>query len=171
MDDQLKDLLGLLFQRADAMQTFWNFYAGAVTIVIGVVTAGKAEWLNRTACAGLSLAFVVFAAGNFASLDAVRRQREALAQIAMARIASTAPPKTADRPTQPAAPGPPPATAASPPEPQASLKKVVEAVKPPTLLELYLFHGALDAVTLGALWGIPAARRRHERVARVGGRG
>ena len=39
---ELRDLLGFLFQRADATQ----FYVGAVTAVLALVTAGRAEWLN-----------------------------------------------------------------------------------------------------------------------------
>ncbi len=46
LEDELKDLLGFLFQRADATQIFWNFYVGAVTGVLALVTAGRAEWLN-----------------------------------------------------------------------------------------------------------------------------
>ena len=56
MPIELKDLLSFLFQRADAMQTFWNFYAGAVTAVLGVVTAGKSDWLNRWVSAALTAA-------------------------------------------------------------------------------------------------------------------
>jgi hypothetical protein len=134
MNSELKDVLGLLFQRADAMQTFWNFYAGAVTAALGVVTAGRAQWLNRAVCAGLTAAFVVFAIGNFVSLNAVRAQRAALMRVAE---------KTKGY--------------------DDAVRGVVVAVKPPDPWELWLFHGALDAATIAAIWGIPLARRRHER--------
>jgi hypothetical protein len=136
MDGELKDLLGILFQRADAMQTCWNFYAGAVTAALGVVTAGKSRWLNRTVCAGLTAAFVVFAVGNFISLNAVRRQRAALVTLAEARIARV---QDAARPAE-AGKG-------------SALRELVKAVAPPTPRQLWLFHGALDPATIAAIWG------------------
>jgi hypothetical protein len=73
MEEGWKDLLALLFQRADATQTFWNFYAGAVAAVPAFVTAGRPEWLNR---------FLVFVAGNLSARDAVRQQRHQLTALA-----------------------------------------------------------------------------------------
>ena len=141
MPIELKDLLSFLFQRADAMQTFWNFYAGAVTAVLGVVTAGKSEWLNRWVSAALTAAFLLFAVGNFISLDAVRRQRAALIDVALSSSGALA------------------------------VRDVVTAVRPPTAGQLRLFHGALDVATLIAIWGIPLARRRYERAGRATSRG
>lgn len=145
MDGELKDLLGMLFQRVDAIQTFWNFCAGAVTATLGVVSAGKSRWLNRTVCAGLTAAFVVFAVGNFISLNAVRRQRAALVTLAEARTARV---QDAARPAE-AGKGP-------------ALQELVKAVALPTPRQLWLFHGAPDAATIAAIWRIPLARRRYE---------
>ena len=51
--------------------------------MLGVVTAGKSDWLNRGVSAALTAAFLLFAVGNFISLDAVRRQRAALVDVAL----------------------------------------------------------------------------------------
>lgn len=140
MDDTLKQLLAFMFQRADATQTFWNFYAGAVTAVLGLVTAGKAEWLNRWVCLGITFAFLVFAVGNFIALDAVRAQRQELMNVAKAVKG------------------------------YAQMENVVAAVRPPTKQQLRLFHGALDVGTVVAIWGVPIARRRYELTSRSRGR-
>jgi len=140
MDDELKQLLAFLFQRADATQTFWNFYAGAVTAALGLVTAGKSEWLNRWVCAGLTVAFVVFAVGNFIALDAMRAQRQELMEVAKEVKG------------------------------YSRIERVVTAVRPPTKEQLRLFHGALDLGTVGAIWGVPIARRRYELTTRSRGR-
>jgi len=134
IDEELRQLLAFLFQRADATQTFWNFYVGVATAALGIVTAGKAEWLNRWVCSGLTVAFAVFALGNFAALDAMRAQRQEL--IAVAKDMKG----------------------------YSRVEKVVDAVRPPTKEELRLFHGALDLGIVLAIWGVPIARRRHERV-------
>jgi hypothetical protein len=140
MEGDLKDLLGFLFQRADATQTFWNFYVGAVTAVLALVTAGRAEWLNRWVCLGLTAVFLVFAAGNFRALDSVRSQREQLIDVARQV-------KGYER-----------------------VEKVVMAVRPPSPGTLYVFHGSLDVAVIVAIWGIPFARRRHELAGRPRGR-
>jgi hypothetical protein len=136
VESELKELLGFLFQRADATQTFWNFYAGAVTAVLGLVTAGKPAWLNVWVRSGITAAFLVFAVANFAALNSIRTQRDELMAVA------------------------------SEMKGYSRIAKVVAAVKPATKWELRGFHGALDVAVVIAIWGIPFARRRYELTSR-----
>jgi ABC-type nitrate/sulfonate/bicarbonate transport system permease component len=39
--DHPKDILSFVFQRADATQTFWNFFATVATAILGFVAAAK----------------------------------------------------------------------------------------------------------------------------------
>lgn len=57
----IKKVLEFLFQRADATQTFWNLYIGAVTTTLGLLTAAKVEWFRREVCIALTFVFAVFA--------------------------------------------------------------------------------------------------------------
>lgn len=72
MDTQ--QALSFLFQRADATQTFWNFYATTATALLAFLAAAKAKWINRTVCMVLMVGFVVFAGANYWALDQVRAQ-------------------------------------------------------------------------------------------------
>ena len=141
MEPDLKELLSFLFQRADATQTFWNFYIGAVSAVLGLVTAGKPNWLNVWVRSVITAAFLVFAAANFVALDSVCTLREELMMVASKMKGYT------------------------------QIAKVVEAVKPPAKYVLRGFHGALDVAVVIAIWGIPFARRRYELTSRSKGHG
>ena len=79
---EIKEVLEFLFQRADANQTFWNFYSLAATTILGIVTATNIGWLRREARVGLIAVFIIFAVANFDSLDRVRRQRGGLVKMA-----------------------------------------------------------------------------------------
>jgi hypothetical protein len=73
-----KDILSFVFQRADATQTFWNFFATVATAILGFVAAAKTEWLNRITRSVLTLGFAIFAFANFQALNVTRVQVEQL---------------------------------------------------------------------------------------------
>lgn len=74
----VQDAMSFLFQRADAMLTFWNFYIVVSTAILGFLSAAKAEWLSNLLCFLLTVAFVLFATGNLSALVQVQEQWDAL---------------------------------------------------------------------------------------------
>jgi len=128
----IKDILEFLFQRADATQTFWNLYIGAVTTTLGLLTASKVEWLKREVCIALAFVFAVFALSNLSSLDAVRQQRDGLVKVAE-----------------------------SAPEFREDLyRPILDAVSPPGKIALRVFHSIFDLFVITAIWFVPLRRRR-----------
>jgi len=128
----IKEVLEFLFQRADATQTFWNLYIGAVTTTLGLLTAAKVEWLRREVCTALTFVFAVFALSNLSSLDAVRGQREGLVKLA-----------------------------ASAAEFREDLyRPILDSVSPPDRIALIVFHSIFDLFVIAAIWLVPMFRRR-----------
>ncbi len=130
----IADVFGLLFQRADATQTFWNLYLGVVTVIVGVLTA-KPDWFRREVRIALTCAFVVFAVSNFLALDQVRQQRESLAQAAIYAQGFQA-----------AIHGP-----------------LLESAAPPSRIKLRSFHFVLDLFVVVAIWYVPVYRSKQQR--------
>ena len=128
----IKEVLEFLFQRADAMQTFWNLYIGSVTTTLGLLTAAKVEWLKREVCIALTFVFAVFALSNLSSLDAVRGQRDELVKLAV-----------------------------SVPEFHEELyRPILDSVSPPDKIALIVFHSIFDLFVIAAIWLVPLFRRR-----------
>ena len=130
MDTQ--QALSFLFQRADATQTFWNFYATTATALLAFLAAAKAKWINRTVCMVLMVGFIVFAGANYWALDQVRAQRAALTSLI---------PKL--------------------PSYQPFLDDLIESANPPSAWGLRLFRGVLDCAVVSLIWAIPNIRQRY----------
>lgn len=129
---EIQDALSFLFQRTDATQTFWNFYATVATALLAFLAAAKAPWINKFVCAVLTIGFLVFAAANFGALSQTITQRAALVSL-IPKLESYDP----------------------------ALRDVIESAKPPTACGLTLFHGALDTVVVALIWIIPYIRKRY----------
>jgi len=129
---EINDALSFLFQRADATQTFWNFYITIATALLTFLAAGKTQWINKKVCAVLTVGFLVFAFANFGAVDQVRGQRAALISL-IPKLDSYDP----------------------------CFKAVIESTKPPTASDLKLFHGTLDGIVVALIWIIPYIRQRN----------
>jgi heme/copper-type cytochrome/quinol oxidase subunit 4 len=79
---ELKDVVTLYFERANAMQTFWSFY---ITIILALLAFFSSAKLGKKAVQVgviLSLAFAFFAAVNlWGGLREVTHQRKAVADL------------------------------------------------------------------------------------------
>src|SRR5579863_4366799 len=74
---EVKDMLPIFFERANAAQTLWTLY---VTIILGLLAfIGSAKLTRPKLVASLlSIIFLIFAAVNLSALCAVTAQRLAL---------------------------------------------------------------------------------------------
>jgi hypothetical protein len=124
--------MSFLFQRADSISTFWNFYIVLSTAILGFLSAAKVEWLNNFLCFLLSLAFVLFAVGNLFAIIQVHGQWEALVKLV---------------PTLEGY--------------YNSLAPLVESAKPVERDTLIMFHLFLDITVVSFIWIIALIRRKH----------
>ncbi len=75
------DTLKLLFDRADALNGYWNLYIAVALGVLGLMASGKSFAHLRQTKALLTIAFVVFALSNLEVLIATNEQRRAIAAL------------------------------------------------------------------------------------------
>src|SRR5258706_11085843 len=79
--DHDMDTLKLLFDRADALNGYWNLYIAVALGVLGLMASGKSFAHLRQTKALLTIAFVVFALSNLEVLIATNEQRRAIAAL------------------------------------------------------------------------------------------
>jgi hypothetical protein len=126
-----KDLLGMLFERGNAMQTLWGFY---ITVSATLLAFFGSAQRSRIVAVVLSIAFVAFAYVNGKGIHDIGVERQALFQILRA-----SPPDGSNNDLWSSAPR------------QAKLD-LVNASEPPTPCALAAFHFAGDVTVLIALW-------------------
>ncbi|MGC1495499.1 MAG: hypothetical protein WA790_06805 [Sulfitobacter sp.] len=78
MDEQDFQFLKLLIERASYMNTYWNFFIGVSSAIIGILASGKNFTRNSGLKAILVLVFIVFAISNFGAISSLVDQRHAL---------------------------------------------------------------------------------------------
>ncbi|MDA5555145.1 hypothetical protein [Shimia sp. MMG029] len=71
-------LLELLIERGSYMNTYWNFFIGVSSALVGILASGKNFTKNATLKVVLVLVFIVFAASNFEAISSLVQQRHAL---------------------------------------------------------------------------------------------
>jgi hypothetical protein len=128
-----KDLLGMLFERGNAMQTFWGFY---ITVSAALLAFFGSAERSITVALVLSFAFVAFAYVNGKGMYDIARQRQAVFDL----LHSFRPP-----------PADGDAWLSSTTSPEAK-RDLVAASKPPKPNSVAAFHVASDVIVLIALW-------------------
>ena len=131
---EFKDLVSLYFERANAMQIFWNFY---VTIVLGLIVffgSVKPSRSTTRVAAILSVAFVVFACVNLKAILGVTQQR----CVAASLVRSSHSDKATD---------------------QAAIAAIAKSLDPPTKGGVERLHISVDLLTLAAVWSLALRKR------------
>ncbi|MEA2345041.1 MAG: hypothetical protein QOF63_3210 [Thermoanaerobaculia bacterium] len=126
-----KELLTMLFERGNAMQSFWGFY---ITVAGALLAFFGSAQRSKNLAIALSLLFVAFAAVNGNGMYDIARQRHSIFQIMIAK---------------PTAPNDDWLSATS----SAKNKRdLICASQPPTPLGVAAFHIASDLGVLAAIW-------------------
>ena len=124
-----RQLVELLASRSGAWNSLWTLFYTVGAAVVGVVASGKLLARRRTAASLLAAAgFLVFAAGNYAALEDVRKQRQALVEFATLKANEERSPQIA---------------------------AVAAASTPPKRSSLRLYHWSLRAFVVALLVVIP----------------
>ena len=126
-----KDLLGMLFERANAMQTLWGFY---ITVSATLLAFFGSAQRSRIVALVLSIAFVAFAYVNGKGIHDIGKERQALFQIL-----GSVHPLASDNDAW---------SSVSP----KSKSDLISASEPPSAYGLAAFHLASDITVLIALW-------------------
>jgi hypothetical protein len=125
------EILSFLFQRADAMQAFWNFYIAVSTAVLAFLAAAKKGWLNKIICIALTFGFAIFAIANLWAIVQVCAQREALITFIYQLEGF-----------------------------DQRLVPVIESTRPPYIALLVPFHAFLDIAIITLIWKVALYRRK-----------
>lgn len=129
-----KELIGLLSERSAAWNALWTIFYTVSAAIVTLIASGKLlpkyRWAASTIAA---LGFLLFAAGNYRSLDELRIQREGVVQYVKE--------KTQDTP---------------------SISAVADASIPPTRIDLRLYHWGLCGFVVVLLFAIPAFQKAPE---------
>ena len=125
---EFADLLTKAFERSDALQAYWAFYA---TIVLGTLAflSSKLPSSRRISFGVIfSFAFAVVALANLEALSDVTRQRQAIQALLHKRVDDSS-------------------------EPQKSeYRLLLETVRPASLARVRTAHFGGDLLTILAIW-------------------
>jgi hypothetical protein len=130
---ELRDLIGLYFERSNAMQTYWNFYITVILALIAFFGSAKPSAKTKYLAGILTLAFIMFAVVNYDALNDVTRQR--ITAKALIEEAAKQPQASAQ---------------ALPNESVFSALK--DKLNPPTEGQLLLVHGLGDLFAIAGIW-------------------
>ncbi len=137
----LSELVSLLLERGNAMQSFWGFY---ITVSLGLIAFFGSAKRPRRLAALVSLTFVAFAYVNADGMTDIARQREFLWKQLDAFSAVS------------------PAASAATAEGSLSEARfaagIKDVTKPPDSCEVLRFHIGCDIVVLAALWFLTLRR-------------
>ena len=75
------ELLKLVFERAEALNDYWNLYIAVSLGVLGLMASGKPFTRELTTKRLLTIGFIVFAGSNLNVLYSTNLQREALVAL------------------------------------------------------------------------------------------
>ncbi len=128
---QPKEVLTILFERGNAMQTFWGFY---ITVAFGLIAFFGSGARSLPLTVLLSLGFIAFAIVNCDGMYGIARQRAVLFQL----LAKPLPASDASRETQ---------TSFIPDG------ELLNASSPPNPRSVVAFHVFVDLVVLVGVWG------------------
>jgi hypothetical protein len=73
----LKDLLPIIFERSNAMQTFWNFQIVVIFVLLGFITTARVA-SQPSVKVIMTIGYVIFALVNLEALVSVTEQRKIL---------------------------------------------------------------------------------------------
>jgi hypothetical protein len=84
----IKDLLPIIFERSNAMQTFWNFQITVIFGPLGFITTARATARQESVNVLLTVGYVMFALVNLEALMSVTKQRWILVDVDLAKLPS-----------------------------------------------------------------------------------
>ena len=130
---ELKELLPIIFERSNAMQTFWNFQIIVIFGLLGFVTTARATARQASVKVMLTVGYLMFALVNLEALLAVTKQRWILVGAALPKLPSEG--VLADF--------------------KAPFLFVENPLSPPYLVAVIILHLLADAFLVGAIWVFP----------------
>jgi hypothetical protein len=136
----LQQLISFLFERGNAMQTFWGFY---ITVSLGLIAFFGASKRPPHLTALVSLVFIAFATVNASGMLDIAKQREFL----WSQLNSYS------------APG---SSTTSNPSDVAIAAGIKQVARPPTFAEVKRFHIGCDIAILIAIWVLTLWPRNKE---------
>jgi hypothetical protein len=136
-----KDVLGMLFERGNAMQTFWGFY---ITVAFGLIAFFGSGRRSVSLATLMSIVFLGFAVVNCDGMYDIARQRKALFQILDQQQRQSEEHRTGD---------------ASSVNPVAISKELVDASHPPPPTGVVAFHVFADIAVLAGIWYLTSRGR------------
>lgn len=132
-----KDVLAMLFERGNAMQSFWGFY---ITIALGLMAFFGSAQRSRRLAALVSIIFLAFAAVNLSGIYDIARQRVVFFDLLATSGSSSETIGTSSLPLQ-------------------TRQALLTASEPPNPTGVVAFHIMADAGVLGAVWLLTLLRR------------
>ena len=137
------DVLGMRFERGNAMQTFWGFY---ITVAFGLIAFFGSGRRSVSLATLMSIVFLGFAVVNCSGMYDIARQRKALFQILdHQQRRQSEEHRTGD---------------ASSVNPVGGNKELVDASQPPPPTGVVAFHVFADIAVLAGVWYL-TSRGRH----------
>jgi hypothetical protein len=128
---QAKELVGLLSERAGAWQALWTTFYTVSAAIVTLIASGKfLPELRWVASSIAAVGFLLFAAGNYSALGALRKQRDAMVHFVKD--------KARDDPY---------------------ITVLAEASAPPDLAKLRMYHWGLCVFVVVLLFAIPAFQK------------
>jgi len=136
-----KDVLGMLFERGNAMQTFWGFY---ITVAFGLIAFFGSARRSVSLATLMSIVFLGFAVVNCKWMYDIARQRIALFQILAQPRHQSDEHRTGDT---------------SSVNQVAGNEELVKASRPPQSTGVVAFHVFADIAVLTGVWYLTSRGR------------
>jgi hypothetical protein len=127
----LKDILTIIFERANAAATLWNYLLTVILTGVAFLVAASEHLRSKLILAGLTIGYLTFAYENCMALNDVQGERRILSEYAASKLKKE-------------------------PELQG-LRKKIEA---PSYARTISTHLAGDISAVAAIWLIPYLSRR-----------
>jgi hypothetical protein len=139
----LKDILPILFERSNAMQTYWNFYIVVTLGIMGFFSTARSIANLIIVRLLFTVGFLGFAVVNLEGILWVVAQRQALANEVLKLITPNGP-------------------LASLKDPIALLGWEIDPtrISPPKMHSVAIFHVVGDGLVLGVIWLVPWLSRK-----------
>ncbi|HEV2706905.1 MAG TPA: hypothetical protein VGV59_13330 [Pyrinomonadaceae bacterium] len=138
---ELRELIGLYFERSNATQTYWNFYITIILALVAFFGSAKPSPKIKYLAGILTLAFILFAVVNHNALNEVTRQRiaaKALIEEAAKR----------------------PATSAQALSNEAVFSALKDDLNPPTEGQLMFVHLLGDVFAIAGIWWLTLSKSK-----------
>ena len=128
---EFKDITAQLFERSNAMQTFWSYY---ITIALALIAFFGTTQRSKTLAAIFTIAFVGVAMVNLDGMKNIAHQRLALQDLVAAAKAPSA------------------AAVFAKPVSAKVVDAYISSVHPPSVCGVVVAHLFCDAVVIAAIW-------------------